>query len=43
MSNELSQDLPLPDYLKLKMKVTYEALGINLFELTPTMAVSDMI
>jgi hypothetical protein len=36
MSNELSQDLPLPDWLKLKVRATYEALGVNVFELTPT-------
>lgn len=43
MSNELSQDLPLPDHLKLKIKAVHEALDIDTHKLCPTMKVSNLL
>ena len=41
MSNELSQDLPLPEHLLLKIKVMHSVLDINNFKMTPTINVSN--
>lgn len=43
MSNELSQELPLTDHLKMKVKSIYQGVEINPFKLTPSMKVSDKL
>ena len=43
MSNEISQDIPIPDHLKEQVKQMYEALEINTHELHPSMAVSNLL
>lgn len=43
MSNEISQDIPIPVHLQEQVKLMHEALEINTFELHPSMAVSNML
>ena len=43
MSNEISQELPLPDDVKAKIKVMYQATDIDVFKLAPSMAISNKI
>ena len=43
MSNQLSQEMPLSDHLKLKAKSIHQALDINLYKLTPSTKVSQKL
>jgi hypothetical protein len=41
MSNEISQELPLPDEIKTKIKMMHQATDIDVFKLAPSLAISN--
>ena len=43
MSNELVQDIPLPENLQQRLKILQEVLEINPSNLTPSLGVSNML
>ena len=43
MSNELTQDLPLPENLQQRLKILYEVLEINPSQLLPSLEISNFI
>lgn len=43
MSNELTQDIPLPEDLQQRLKILYDVLEINPTQLTPSLTVSNKL
>jgi len=43
LSNELCQDIPLPEELQKKVRVMYEALDINPHDILPSSKVAGVL